>query len=441
MGTSFGWALGERLGWLYNYYVLGLLLGCAGVHTLLLVGYQWLSTRRVEKSRLVAVELLYGLLNPVVYLLIFQPALFRSVSPAWLTALSWALLLGFWGLRLLGPLLPLRRDALRRPVRVLLLACLALIGAVGLRDFIASVRTFYSENDSPWQWLMLLFVSPLYAFPMLIAWRLRRKTLSAEAWADGGSFFFLSRFARGLGWATVLATVLLGITALWRPSEHGTRELLLAHRDDIRAASAKAGLDPRLLASILFVTHREHTTPFRAGVEETAAAAWLADPASHMLISKALDPSLGLAQVKPVTVLTALAIHYVSGGGGRYLPSKQYREVPDAGDAWKRIPTPGLVRVPRPALSVTAGKEEVVRALLDPKRNLELSAFLLNLYATQWEEARPEWSIRTRPDILATLYQIGFQRSHPKPDPRPNEFGTRVSEVFNEPWMREHFGP
>jgi hypothetical protein len=82
-----------------------------------------------------------------------------------------------------------------------------------------------------------------------------------------------------------------------------------------------------------------------------------------------------------------------------------------------------------------------VRALLDPKRNIALSAYLLDLYAAQWEEPRPEWSIRSRPDILATLYQLGFMRSEPKPEPRPNAFGTRVAQVFQAPWMQEHFGP
>ena len=54
---------------------------------------------------------------------------------------------------------------------------------------------------------------------------------------------------------------------------------------------------------------------------------------------------------------------------------------------------------------------------------------------------RPYWSIRQRPEILATLYQLGFEKSEPKPNPRPNRFGERVLEVYESPWMREHFGP
>jgi hypothetical protein len=43
-------------------------------------------------------------------------------------------------------------------------------------------------------------------------------------------------------------------------------------------------------------------------------------------------------------------------------------------------------------------------------------------------------------EILATLYQIGFERSHPKPDPRPNRFGERVAEVYRGGFVQREFG-
>lgn len=76
-------------------------------------------------------------------------------------------------------------------------------------------------------------------------------------------------------------------------------------------------------------------------------------------------------------------------------------------------------------------------ALLTPEKNLEICAFLLALYQRQWENANPAWGIRERPDILATLYQIGFARSKPHKAPRSNAFGTRVREVYEQPWLRE----
>jgi hypothetical protein len=81
----------------------------------------------------------------------------------------------------------------------------------------------------------------------------------------------------------------------------------------------------------------------------------------------------------------------------------------------------------------------VVAALLDDRRNIEASALILALCQMQWEGADPAWSIRNRPDILATLYQIGFERSRPHASPQANGFGRRVLEVYDSDWAREMF--
>jgi hypothetical protein len=47
--------------------------------------------------------------------------------------------------------------------------------------------------------------------------------------------------------------------------------------------------------------------------------------------------------------------------------------------------------------------------------------------------------LQARPDILATLYQIGFERSLPKPNPSPSSFGIKVSNVLNEKWISAMF--
>ena len=62
---------------------------------------------------------------------------------------------------------------------------------------------------------------------------------------------------------------------------------------------------------------------------------------------------------------------------------------------------------------------------------------ILALYQNQWEAANPDFTLRGRPEILATLYQIGFARSRPHEAPRSNDFGQRVRDVFDEPWLGE----
>lgn len=75
-----------------------------------------------------------------------------------------------------------------------------------------------------------------------------------------------------------------------------------------------------------------------------------------------------------------------------------------------------------------------------PESNLATCALILALYQNQWEATNRDWSLRQRPDILATLYQIGFARSRPHGAPRSNAFGSRVRQVYEQPWLGELFG-
>ena len=79
----------------------------------------------------------------------------------------------------------------------------------------------------------------------------------------------------------------------------------------------------------------------------------------------------------------------------------------------------------------------VADALLDADSNLATCALILALYQNQWETTNRAWSLRGRPDILATLYQIGFARSKPHAAPRSNAFGRRVHQVYGQPWLGE----
>jgi hypothetical protein len=47
--------------------------------------------------------------------------------------------------------------------------------------------------------------------------------------------------------------------------------------------------------------------------------------------------------------------------------------------------------------------------------------------------------IDDRPEILATLYNLGYERSEPKPDPRPNDFGRRVAAFMETDECRRLF--
>ena len=77
---------------------------------------------------------------------------------------------------------------------------------------------------------------------------------------------------------------------------------------------------------------------------------------------------------------------------------------------------------------------EVVYGFVDP-----LLA-LLDLVATQCESTNAAWSVRDRPDVMATLFQIGFHHSWPRANPVSNELADAVRCELDNPLMHETFG-
>lgn len=414
----------ESIGWLLGVIWVGLAmvmaLGCLGAHWLVFALYARGAFLKSSWGLLLSVEVVYGLINPVAYLLILQPAQFDRLTPRWLVLLEVTLLCVYWVWRLSARLAP------RALARALLGTCMVMIIGLAGRDLLASWQNAELHWSSP---LMLLLAAPLYAVPLLAA-------AVAFARAD--------ECVRGSGLTPVLAAVgavlvASALLSLWRPSAAATRARVLMHRAAIETAASHHHLDPKLLAAIVYVTHREHATLLREAVERTVTSAWLSDPKSHLLISSVVNPSLGLAQVKPVTAQTAITIVACSRSSMPCrIPSKEYREVPRQGDAWRRIPRPelGAVLAPEDAPS----KAELVRQLFTPEGNLELAALVLDVTASQWDLEQPALAIRTRPDLLATLYNIGFEHSFPNPEPRSNEFGNSVALVASSGWVREAFG-
>jgi hypothetical protein len=94
-------------------------------------------------------------------------------------------------------------------------------------------------------------------------------------------------------------------------------------------------VDPALLAAIVYVTEREQLEPFRDQLEpfrdqleRFATTAFLTDAASTFSLSKRFDVSIGVAQIKPITALTALKVCQATGQPWE-LWFKHLRDVPE----------------------------------------------------------------------------------------------------------------
>jgi hypothetical protein len=419
-----------------------------------------------------ALEIAFGLINPVLYLAILTPSLpafsfpdLRSGAKWWLVPLTtgaWILLMAFWTLRIFGAALDTRSRSVRAGVRTLLLASLACLLLYTIKDawLLAGIRTATDGSTDPFFALALnaLRLCPLYLIPAALLWDYIRSTSTPDWQASGKrhGLFLLANRASRIAVAIVVGVMIVTFAmAVHRRSEASVRKLVSNHRESIRAAAARYDVDPRLIASIVYVTHRDQLSPFRNALEHLIISAWARNmrrefgmgPPEGMdeigtdenpLLNRAFDISVGLAQIKPRTAQTASVL--ATGRKPDDLPKPAffaYRDIEPIGDEWT-LPATTQTTMIAP-IPVPAERHIVAEALLDAKSNIETCALILALYQNQWEATNRDWSIRGRPDILATLYQIGFARSKPHSAPRSNAFGSRVRQVYEQPWLGELF--
>jgi hypothetical protein len=404
-----------------------------------------------------ALEIGFGLINPVLYLAILNPALptLRSGADWWLAPLTtsaWILLTVFWLVRVFGAALAPRSRASRAGVRALLVAGLACLLIYTIKDAWLLIVTEWSKA-SPFTFaLNVLRLGPLYLIPAVLLWDYLLSTSTPSGQAAG--LFLLPDRAARIAVAGVAGVALVTFAlAAHRRSDASVRRLVSDHRDSIRAAAARYDVDPRLIASIVYVTHRDQLSPFRGALERLVISAWGKNmrgdigigPPDRMdelgtdenpMLNRSLDISVGLAQIKPRTAQTASVL--ATGHTPDNLPKPafySYRDVEPVPEEWT-LPAAARTSVISP-IPVLAERHIVANTLLDAQANLAMCALILALYQHQWEATNPDWGLRQRPEILATLYQIGFARSKPHGAPRSNDFGRRVRQIYEQPWLGE----
>jgi hypothetical protein len=414
----------------------------------------------LRRSGRITVEVIFGLLNPVLYLGVFTAALPLHPSSVagtewWfapLTTCAWVLLTAFWMWRLCGAAFDPRARAVRMGLRALLIASLICLLVYTVKDAWLLLEEM-ERNEAPLSKFLLYVVqlSPLYLIPAVLLWDYLR-AIATSVPAHG--FFLLTNRASRIAVAGVVVVALVTFAlAAHRRSEANVRKLVSEQRAAIQAAATRYDVDPRLISSIVYVTHRDQLSPFRDAIERFFISAWGMNlqrrgPGNERweeigtnenpMLNLALDISIGVAQIKPRTALTASVL--ATGHTPDTLPKPayyEYRNVEPVGDGW--TPTISAQTGMTSPIPVPAQRRAVADMLLDAKLNLETCALILALYQKQWEAANPDWSIRARPDILATLYQIGFARSRPHGAPQSNAFGNRVREVYDQPWLDELF--
>ena len=430
--------------WLAYLYVL-LFLVFLGLSFVVFLGVAWAAARGAPLGPrggrlLLALEVVFGLVHPVIYLAVLVPSSIDAgapveATPSALDPLAWALLAGLWGLRLV----PLAPSALRR--RAVAATCftgLVLVTVYAVDDLAALARSWlvalpYPESKRYHTPILIdLGLLGLYLAPFaMLAYHLRQ-ALSADRFAAAGDFRLAA--PRPALVLTAALTALLAVSQLLlvlRPSDQRVRAWIGEQRAAVHAAADRTGTDPRLLGALLYVVQREQISVFGRQLEAALASAWVADERHQTLPVDALDPSIGPAQIKPHTAVVALGL---ADAVPPAVPGQARRvSAPNLGPHWQWAPgTWDDLRVD-PAWFDRRG--DVTAQLQQAAPASFMAALILELHARQWEQADPAWSIRSRPEILATLYQLGFARSVPKADPGSNAFGRRVARVMEAPWL------
>ena len=395
------------------------------------------STRSLMDS---LTEYFFGFANPVIYMGFILLALLKPLSTLdrafWNASLF--VVLGVWSVRFAGPLI---KDAAQklRVARVTVLVAMTAVAVHLVLGVTHWVRIFLLQPLAPFSLISLLpwlLYLPLYFVPIHLLWW-HWRSLSA---GHTESFLLAPTTATKLaavGLITVFAAVCMfsGLTK----SDKEARYYVESHAEKIVEAAHNSGLKAETLASVLYTVQTD-TAMWEPVLNRLLSHTWLVDDKSHMLLSKSLDFSIGAAQIKPTTALTAIVWQELSRantGGIRIAHIKEFRDLP----SFQSLPTLPCEKALALSMPVNwrSTKKDVVAVLLDDDKSITMAASILALTAIHWETQNPEWSIRGRTDILATLYQLGFEKSQPKANPQANNFGIRAQAASRQPWLVDRF--
>lgn len=396
--------------------------------------------RQVRIGRLLrwSIDVAYGFINPLIYLLLLvaSPMLrgHGATPRAWLGLAAWPLFAAIWGLRVCGSPDMLREARQRHALRALLDCSVLMVLAYGTLDAMLPAEPALADV------VTRVMVSPLYLVPLLrlLEWR---SVLLPSAYQDGAfdglDFFAAPRFARGARRAALIVMGVAVLATLPRWTGQHARGVVLANRDLIVSIADEYDVDPALVAALTWTAQRDPLLPLRHPFQRMAAAIWALDGQSNFE-TQGLAVALGPLQISPTVLQTVAVIRDVAVGDGDWRAgSKQMRDVlPDANAYQWGLPAQVASQWPRP-VPIKVTKPEVVTTLLDIEGSLRACAVVLAAHQARWAAARR--SIRERPDILATVYQLGFARTPPHPDPRSSRFGRRVLAASQQAWLQDAF--
>lgn len=183
-------------------------------------------------------------------------------------------------------------------------------------------------------------------------------------------------------------------------------QVILDHADEIRMAANRYQVDAAIIAGCIYT-------------EQYLNVNFIDDLTDWVGATGILDTSIGIGQVKVSTAKQLEEAGYIS----KTHVDNSVNFV---------IPTPLTTSVEE--LNQRAETAARAKRLDNDYENIMYVAAYLSQFIDQWKEEFPEISVR--PDILGTLFNLGYRP--PNPDPSPNSFGSTVDENYE--YMRDLLG-
>lgn len=158
-------------------------------------------------------------------------------------------------------------------------------------------------------------------------------------------------------------------------------------------AAAEFGVNPGILAATIYAEQRLNVN-------------WIDDATDGIGGFYGIDTSIGVAQVKVSTA--------------KFLEEQGYMLSITAADGGWNIPIIGFVN----------GTETMARAkmLENPEISIRYAAAYCAYIQDIWKNSYPEISGRTA--IVATVYNLGHEKTSPNANPKPNNFGTFARDNY-----------
>ena len=271
----------------------------------------------------------------------------------------------------------------------------------------------FAATMSVYLFAFLESLRPRYAPPKKLPWRLAISLASAAM-----SFLFLPF------WLSIP-----------RVTHTEALRLIQKNQHDILQMSRAQNLDPKLIAGIIYVAHTRDRPRFTGGpLEQICSRFWRIQTGSPgPPVAPPADVSAGLCQMRPRTALQTLAPIWHSIPCIRLSASQLYLEQKQVN---AQITQEFFLKQQRynhqqllDIIDYPIRANSMAELLLNPRSNLAMAVLMLSSLRDQWE--RHLYPIDDRPEILATLYNIGYERSNPHANPQPNDFGRRVLKFMN----------